>query len=148
METTNQVRTNHWGERLSEKSGLEKLQRSNGNIHACKISQRSLQQAHDRLRRANRDLGETAAFIVASLTTITAVEAVFNIAMDKIGLSKEILQMAFNIYIVVFALIFIGGAFRARIAIRRRAQAERDIDQAKKGIFEFCPEEQWPKLEE
>ncbi len=148
MEQTTYVKTNHWAEKLAEKGGLGEQQGSRGNTHACRASQRGFQQARDHLRRANRDLGETAAFIAASLTTITAVEAVINIAIDKIGLSKEILQTAFNVYLAVFALIFIFGAFRVQRAMHRRTEAEREIDQAKKSIFEFCPQDQWPKLEE
>jgi hypothetical protein len=127
---------------------LEESQQSIGRVHACRAYQRGFQQERDRLRRANRDLGETAAFIAASLTTVTAVEAVINIAIDKIGLSRAILQTAFNVYVAVFALILLWGAIRARIALRKRAQAERDLDEAKKGIFEFCPEDQWPRFEE
>lgn len=123
-------------------------QQSIGKIHACKASRRGYQQASDRLRRANRDLGETAAFIAASLTTVTAIQAVISIANDKLGLSRDILQLAFNGYIGIFILILLVGAVRANNALRRRAKAEKEIDQAKKGIFEFCPTEQWPKLEE
>src|SRR5690349_12277310 len=146
MEQINQVRTNHRSSLVGQV--LDESQPTRGRVHACRVSQRGLQQAHDQLTRANRDLGETAAFIAASLTTITAVEAVINIAIDKIGLSKDILQVAFNVYLLAFALIFISGAVRAQGAMRKRARAEREIDQAKKGIFEFCPEDQWPKLEE
>jgi hypothetical protein len=146
MEQINQVRTNHRSSLVGQV--LDESQPTRGRVHACRVSQRGLQQAHDQLTRANRDLGETAAFIAASLTTITAVEAVINIAIDKIGLSKDILQVAFNVYLLAFALIFIWGAVRAQSAMRKRARAEREIDQAKKGIFEFCPEDQWPKLEE
>lgn len=123
-------------------------QQSIGKVHACKASRRGYQQASDRLRRANRDLGETAAFIAASLTTVTAIQAVISIANDKLGLSRDILQLAFNGYIGIFILILLVGAVRANNALRRRAKAEKEIDQAKKGIFEFCPTEQWPKLEE
>jgi hypothetical protein len=119
-----------------------------GTLHACRVSRRSFQLARDRLRRANRDLGETAAFIAASLTTVTAIQAVISIANDKLGLSKEILQVAFNGYIVMLVLIFVLGAFRANSAIRRRARAEREIDQTKKGIFDFCPVDEWLKIEE
>jgi len=146
MEQINQVRTNHRSSLVGQV--LDESQPTRGRVHACRVSQRGLQQAHDQLTRANRDLGETAAFIAASLTTITAVEAVINIAIDKIGLSKDILQVAFNVYLLAFALIFIWGAVRAQSAMHKRARAEREIDQAKKGIFEFCPEDQWPKLEE
>ena len=117
-------------------------------VHACKASQRGYQQACDRLRRAERDLAETAAFMAASLTTVTAIQAVISLAKDKLELSKEILQLAFQGYIAVFILIFLLGALRIRSAIRRRTQAEKEIDQTKKGIFEFCPPEQWTKPEE
>ena len=125
----------------------EGSQQSTGRIHACKASQRGFQQASDHLKRANRDLGETAAFIAASLTTVTAIQAVISLAKAELGLSIEILQMAFNAYITIFILIFVLGALRARSALRRRAKAEREIDQTKKGIFEFCPMDQWPKTE-
>lgn len=119
-----------------------------GKVHACRVSQRGFQEARDRLRRANRDLGETAAFIAASLTTVTAVEAVINLATGTEISSKSILRIAFDIYLVLIMLILVWGFFRARNAVRRRMQAEKEIDQAKKGIFEFCPGEQWPKPEE
>jgi hypothetical protein len=123
-------------------------QQLRGTAHACKASQRSLQQATDKLRRANRDLGETVGFIAASLTTVTAVEAVINIAVEKIGLSPKLLQMAFGAYILLLAAIFIWGAIRSRNALSKRTHAEQDFDQAKKSIFEFCPMDQWPKPEE
>jgi hypothetical protein len=123
-------------------------QPSKGRVHACQASQRNLEQASDRLRRANRDLGETAAFIAASLTTVTAVEAVINIAVEKIGLSLKFLQTAFGVYILLLVMIFIWGTIRARSALSKRYHAEQDFDQAKKCIFEFCPVEQWPKPEE
>ncbi|HLF75459.1 MAG TPA: hypothetical protein VI524_13975 [Anaerolineales bacterium] len=119
-----------------------------GQMYACKASRRGYQQARDRLRRAERDLGETAAFIAASLTTVTAIQAVISIAHDRLGLSQEILRSAFEAYIAIFLVILVGGALRARNAIRRRAQAEKELDQTKKGIFEFCPTDQWPKLDE
>ena len=119
-----------------------------GKVHACKASQRGYQQACDHLKRAERDLAETAAFIAAALTTVTAVQAVISLARDKLELSKEVLQLAFQGYVVVFILIFLLGALRIRWAIRRRTQAEKDIDQTKKGIFEFCDLPQWPRPEE
>ena len=148
MEQTNKERTNHGSHRSIEFLPVEENQPSRGRIHACKASQWNFQQAGDRLKRANRDLGETAAFILASLTTVTAVEAVINIAVKQIEISQEFLKGAFNLYIAIFILIFLWGAFRSAGAIRRRARAERDIDQAKKGIFEFCSEDQWPKTDE
>lgn len=116
--------------------------------HACKAYRLLYEQAREHLRRAERDLGETAAFIAGSLTTVTAIQAVISIAKDKLELSKDILQLAFQIYVAVFILILLLGGLRIRNAIRRRTQAEREIDQAKKGIFEFCPEDPLPKSEE
>lgn len=135
-------------QRVNQGFQTNESQPSRGKAHACKVSQRSLLHATDRLKRANRDLGETAAFILAALTTATAIEAVINIAVTKIELSNEFMQNAFKLYIGIFVLIFLWGTFRCAGAIRRRAQAEREIDQAKKGVFEFCPGEQWPKPEE
>ena len=141
-------KTNPISRRPIEHIQLGENQPSKAKIHACKASQRSYQQAIDRLKRADRDLGETAAFIAASLTTVTAVQAVISVAKDKLELSQDVLQLAFHGYIVAFILILLLGAVRGRSAIRRRAQAEMDIDQSKKGIFEYCPMDQWPKLEE
>lgn len=117
-------------------------------LHACQASQREYQLAADRLKRAERDLAETAAFMAASLTTVTAIQAVMSIAKEKLELSREILQWAFQGYVAIFLLIFVLGALRIRGAIQRRSQAEREIDQTKKGIFEFCEPAQWPKPEE
>ena len=142
MEQINQFRGNHSAERIAENSSLK------ANTHACRASRRGLQQASDRLKRANRDLGEAAAFIAASLTTVTAAEAVINIAVDKIGLSRAILQLAFDVYIAIIAVICVWGILRVISVTHRRAKSERDIDQAKQGIFEFCPGDQWPRLEE
>lgn len=112
-------------------------------------SQQRFWQARARLRRVNRDLGETAAFIAASLTTVTAIQAVISIAAgDKFEWSSDILQFAFGGYIVLLVLIFVLGAFRANKAIRRRARAEQEIDQTKKGIFDYCPIDEWPRDEE
>ena len=123
-------------------------QQSIGQIRACRISKRSFQQAQDRLKRANRDLGETAAFMVALITTVTAIEAVINIADSKIHIAPEYLKMAFDLYIALLGFILIAGALRSCGAILRRSQAEREIDQAKKGVFEFCPGDDWLKTEE
>jgi len=131
-----------------EDQQLNENQPTKARIHACKASRRGYQQAHDRLRRANRDLGETAAFVAASLTTVTAIQAVIGIANDNLGLSQDILQVAFDGYIVILVLIFVLGAIRANNAIRRRARAEREIDKTKKGIFDFCSVDEWPKIEE
>ena len=122
--------------------------RSKAEDHACKASRRAYEQACDHLRRAERDLAETAAFIAASLTTVTAIQAVISIAKDQLELSKDVLQIAFQGYVVIFALILLLGAVRIRGAIHRRTRAEKEIDQTKRGIFEFCPMEQWPKPEE
>lgn len=122
--------------------------RSKAESHACKAYRLGYDQAREHLRRAERDLAETAAFIAASLTTVTAIQAMITVARDKLELSKEILQLAFQGYIGVFLLIFLLGAWRASHAIRRRTKAEKEIDQCKKGIFEFCPMNQWPKPEE
>ena len=145
MEGIIQERGNHGAQRFKR---LEENQKSIGKCHACKASQRTLRLAGDRLKRANRDLGETAAFILASLTTVTAVEAVINMAVKQIEISQEFLKTAFHVYITIFILIFLWGAFRSGVAIHNRARAEREIDQAKKGIFEFCSEEQWSKTDE
>ena len=134
---------------LPEYASLNNKPQTLGDFHACKNSQRRFWQARVRLRRANRDLGETAAFIAASLTTVTAIQAVISIAAnDKLEWSQDILQFAFDGYIVLLVLIFILGAFRANKAIRKRTQAEREIDQTKKGIFDYCPIDEWPKDEE
>ena len=144
MEQVNHFRINHG----SQKAQPQESQPSKGRMHACKASHRGYQLACDRLKRAERDLAETAAFIAASLTTVTAIQAVVSIAKDKLELSKEVLQWAFQGYIAVFLLIFLLGGLRVRSAIRNRTQAEREIDQTKKGIFEFCPTDQWPKPED
>ena len=144
MEQISQFRVNHG----SQKNQTKQILLPKAKIHACKASQREYQLARDRLQRAERDLAETAAFIAASLTTVTAIQAVIGIAKDKLELSKEMLQFAFQGYIVVFILIFLFGALRIRSAIRRRTQAEKDVDQTKKGIFEFCDSPQWPKPNE
>jgi len=134
---------------LPEYASLNNKSRTLGELHACKNSQQRFWQARARLCRANRDLGETAAFIAASLTTVTAIQAVISIAAnDKLELSSDILQFAFDGYIVILLLIFVWGAFRANKAIRRRTRAEREIDQTKKGIFDYCPIDEWPKDEE
>jgi hypothetical protein len=119
-----------------------------GKVHACEASWRGYQLAQDRLKRADRDLGETAAFIAASLTTVTAIQAVISIAKDQLALSNQVLQLAFIGYIAIFILILLLGVFRSRSAMQKRARAERDIDQAKTGILRFCPMEQWPERKE
>ena len=145
-------KNNHKGDgslsRLPENASLKNSLRTLGDIHACRSSQLRFWHARDCLRRANRDLGETAAFVAASLTTVTAIQAVIGIANDKLELSKGILQAAFDGYIVIMILIFVLGAIRANNAFRRRARAEREIDQTKKGIIDFCPIDEWPKIGE
>lgn len=116
-------------------------------IHACKASRHAFQQACDHLKRAERDMAETAALIVTSLTTVTAIQAVITIAKGDLELSTEALQLAFLGYTVIFVFIFVLGALRISGAIRRRTKAEREIDQTKRAIFEHCPPDQWPKLE-
>ncbi|HLO13246.1 MAG TPA: hypothetical protein VK206_00340, partial [Anaerolineales bacterium] len=140
----NQLRANY---------GMQKTQEEENHLpkaktHACKASQREYQLARDRLQRAERDLAETAAFIAASITTVTAIQAVISLARDKLELSREILQLAFQSYVALFVLILLFGALRIRDAIQRRTRAEKDMDQTKKGIFEFCDTPEWPKLEE
>ncbi len=148
MEQLIQERTNHGSRNPIEFIQLEENPQSRGRVHACKASQRTLQWAEDRLKRANRDLGETAAFMLGLMTTVTAIEAVINIADNKIHISSLYLQIAFDVYVVVFLLILFLGGLRSFDAIHRRSQAEKEIDHAKKGIFDYCPEEQWPKFEE
>jgi len=144
MEQIGQFRVNHG----SQKVQVAENHPPKAKIQACKASQREFQQACDRMKRAERDLAETAAFMAASLTTVTAIQAVISVAKDKLELSKEVLQFAFQGYVVIFILIFLLGALRIRNAILRRTQAEKDIDQTRKGIFEFCEPTQWPKPEE
>lgn len=85
--------------------------------------------------------------MVALITTVTAIEAMINIADSKIHIAPEYLRMTFDLYIVFLVLILITGAFRSWSAILKRSQAEWEIDQAKKGIFEFCPGDEWLKTE-
>lgn len=148
MEYINQFGTNHQAERAAEKFQLEQTLKSKGNVHACRASQRDFQQARDRLNRANRDLGETAAFLVASLTTVTAFQAVISLANKELALSLDVLQSAFLVYIVVFVLLLVLGTLRVANALHRRTEAEREIDRTKKGIFDFCSVEEWSKVEE
>jgi hypothetical protein len=115
--------------------------RSRADSHACRAYQHVYEQARDHLRRAERDLAETAAFIAGSLTTVTAIQAVITVANDKLELSKNILQLAFQGYVAIFLLILLLGGMRVRTAMRRRALAEKEMDQAKKGMFVFCPTE-------
>src|SRR5215213_4271458 len=121
MEQINQFRVNH---------GTQKAQPAENHLpkartHACKASQRGYQLACDRLKRAERDLAETAAFIAASLTTVTAIQAVISVGKEKLELSTQVLQLAFQGYVLIFVLIFVFGALRIRTAIHRRTQAEK-----------------------
>lgn len=122
--------------------------RSRADKHACRAYQHVYEQARDHLRRAERDLAETAAFIAASLTTVTAIQAVITVANDKLELSKHILQLAFQGYVAIFLLILVLGGMRVRNAIHRRAQAEKEMDQAKKGLYIFCATEPLPQPDE
>jgi len=115
--------------------------------HARKAWRRLYLEARNHFRQADRDLGETAAFVAASLTTATAIEAVMTVANDKLGLSKSILQEGFYIYIGIFILILASGLFRGRNALRRRARAEKELRQARKGIFKYFQFEEWAGLE-
>jgi len=116
--------------------------------YARKAWHRLYLDARDHFRQADRDLGETAAFVAASLTTATAIEAVITVANDKLGLSKSILQEGFYTYIGIFILILASGLLRGRNALRRRARAEKELRQARKGIFKYFKLEEWSKLEE
>lgn len=148
MEQTTLFRTNHGTRQISEPLPEQELQGSRVSFHACKASQRGFQQASDRLRRANRDIGEAAAFLAASLTTITAVEAVINLAVGTLGLEESILQVAFDIYIAFLIAILVLGVLRFAVVLSRRARAEKEVDQAKQAIYQFCDVGQWPKTEE
>jgi hypothetical protein len=148
MEQTKQFGTNHRAKQFLDQFALEQSLKSKGNAYACRDSQRRLEQASDRFHRANRDLGETAGLLAASLTTVTAVEAVINIAVERIGLAPEILKMAFDGYIGLLIGILFVGTLRFVYVMGKRAQAEKEIDKAKKGILDFCPVDQWPKHEE
>ncbi len=119
-----------------------------GDDHACRASWREYQQARDALKRADRDLGETVGFLVASLTTVTAIQAVITIGLDKLGLPSATLLVAFQAYLAVFLLVLLLGCARATRAMLRRARAEREIDRTKKGVVQFCPIDQWTQLAE
>ena len=148
MEQTNQFKENHRAKQLPKGSRVQEVHDPLAKARACKAYQVDLQEASDQLRRANRDLGELAAFLAASLTTVTAVEAVINIAVDKIDLSRVILHVAFDVYIGLLATILILGLIRFGVVMHRRARAEKELDHAKKGVYTFCPTEQWLKPEE
>lgn len=148
MEQTKQFRGNHGTRTFPDTVLPDEAPEVLAHTHACKASQHALEQASDHLRRANRDLGELAGFIAASLTTVTAIEAVVNIAIDKIGLPTEILHTAFDLYIGLLAGILILGTLRFGVVMRRRARAEKEIDHAKRSIYKFCPMPQQHKAEE
>ena len=148
MEQINQFQVNRGNGQSSAGSRIEEVTGLRAHTHACKASQRDLQLATDHLGRANRDLGELTAFIAGSLTTVTAIEAVINIAVDRIGLATSILHLAFDIYIGFLVAILILGVLRFGVVMRRRARAEKAIDRAKRGIYEFCPVEEWSTREE
>jgi hypothetical protein len=148
MEQTKKLRSNHGTSPFPERSLLNEEPELLAHTHACKASQHALEQANDHLRRANRDLGELAGFIAASLTTVTAIEAVINIAIDKIGLPTQILQTAFDLYIGLLGAILILGAVRFGVVMRRRGRAEKELDLAKRAIYRYCPMPQQHKAEE
>ena len=148
MEQTTVIRSNHSAKQISERFPLEEIQGLRVSAHACKASQRTYQQATDRLRRANRDLGEAAAFLAASLTTITAVEAVINMAVNTLHLEENVLKLAFDGYIGFLIVILTLGVLRFAVVLYRRAQAEQELDQAKRNVYQFCDVGQWPKAEE
>ena len=148
MEQTNQLRGNHKLKSQVEELQPEQVEDLRISAHAGKAARRALQQANDHFRRANRDLGELAAFIAASLTTVTAIEAVITIAVDKLGLAREMLRTAFDGYILFLVMLLLVGSIRFGWIMHRRARAEKEIDHAKQLIYKFCPPEEWPKLEE
>ena len=148
MEQTNQFGGNHQSNAFPKEFRLEEVQGLRVGPHACKGSKRALHEANDHFRRANRDLGELAAFILASLTTVTAMEAVINIAVSKLELKKDMIWVAFDLYIGFLVAILVLGAIRFGVVMHKRARAEKEIDQAKRAVYEFCPTEQWPKPEE
>lgn len=119
--------------------------RSKADIRACKTYRQDYEQACDHLRRAERDLAETAAFMAGSLTTVTAVQAVITLARKELELPMDLLQLALLGYVAIFLLILLLGGLRVRNAIRRRTRAEKAIDLAKKGMGEFCPTDPWLK---
>lgn len=133
---------------LLERNPSSENYKTKAITHACKAYRRGYQQANDRLKRADRDLGETVAVIAASLTAVTAVEAVINIAHNKIGLPSIFPFVTFYVYMAALVVILVWGVLRSRNALRRRTQAEKEVDQAKMGIFEFCLGEHWPRMEE
>lgn len=148
MEQINQFQVNRGNGQASAGSRIEEIAGLRAHAHACKVSQRDLRLATDHLGRANRDLGELAAFIAGSLTTVTAIEAVINIAVERSRLDPSILSMAFDVYIGFLVAILILGILRFGVVMRRRARAEKAMDRAKRGIYEYCPVEEWSTSEE
>jgi len=132
------------GKKQVDHNRLENQYQTLADKHASRSYRHLYHHASDQFKRADRDLGETAAFIAASLTTATAIEAVMTVANDKLGLSKEILQEGFSVYIGVILLIILFGVVRGKRTLQKRASAEKEIDQAKVGIFRSSPDEQWP----
>ena len=170
MEQTNQIRinspatnrsfdstrANNWAsQKIREKNmgkpveyiRREENQQTLGEKHAIRTYRRLYLHACDQFKRADRDLGEIAAFVAASLTTATAIEAVMTVANDKLELSKNVLQEGFYVYIGIFLLILLYGVIRGRKAIQNRSNAEKEIDKAKEGLFRYLPAEQWPENE-
>jgi uncharacterized membrane protein YcjF (UPF0283 family) len=113
----------------------------------CRRAQRDYRLALDSLARARRDLGETAAIMAATLTTVTAIQAVISIAVDRLALPIDYLQWGFYVYIAVIVLIFLVGIIRSLFAFRRRGRAEREMDRAKAEIFIQCSQDLWPEPE-
>ena len=141
-------RTNHDRVRPPAKTLiLGQNQQARAEVYACKASLREYQRARDHLKRAERDLGETAAFIVTALTTVTAIQAVIAFVHEKLLLSVEVLRLAFLSYLTIFIVLFMLGTLRISSAIHRRAKAEKEIDQTKRAMFDFCDTDQWPKPE-
>lgn len=133
---------------MIERNVSSESHKTKAETRACKAYRRGYQQASDRLKRADRDLGETVAVIATALTTVTAIEAVINIAKKEVELPRTFLITAFYVYIAAMIVTLVWGTFRSRNAILRRAHAEKEVDQAKLGIFEYCPGEYWSKIEE
>jgi hypothetical protein len=79
---------------------------------------------------------------------VTAIVAVINIAVDRIGLATEILHLAFEMYIGLLAGILILGFLLFAVVLQKRTRAEKEMDRAKKGIYEYCPVEEWSAREE
>jgi len=146
MENNSVIGTNFRVQGLGVLPPVENQQTS-GIHHACINFHLRYQEAADCFRRADRDLGETAAFVAAFLTTVTAIEAVITVANDELDLSLGILQDIFYIYIGLFAFVLVVGLLRGWNSMNKRAQAEHEMDRAKKGILLNCPAEKLPRPE-